>query len=167
VCKRDFDAISLIRARLSTACSMATWADIKSWRCLTRLVLNQVIATLANSQPNVTHGTNKVTRGYRVTITSQRCLCSSSAAWLPVEGKTGHFWELAMSLAYLPLILIRILVPELAALGRVEMWRGGNRFGLSVVASFVWRCPSSYFSTAVSLVDKRSVISLPPTLTTK
>src|SRR4051812_33516303 len=27
--------------------------------------------------------------------------------------------------------------------GRVEMWRGGSRFGLSVAASFVWRCPSN------------------------
>jgi len=27
--------------------------------------------------------------------------------------------------------------------GRVEMWRGGGRFGLSVAASFVWRCPST------------------------
>jgi hypothetical protein len=26
--------------------------------------------------------------------------------------------------------------------GRVEVWRGGSRFGLSVAASFVWRCPS-------------------------
>src|SRR5208283_6012659 len=25
--------------------------------------------------------------------------------------------------------------------GRVEMWRGDRRFGLSVAASFVWRCP--------------------------
>ena len=28
-------------------------------------------------------------------------------------------------------------------IGRVEMWRGDRRFGLSVSASFVWRCPSS------------------------
>ena len=27
--------------------------------------------------------------------------------------------------------------------GRVEMWRGGGRFGLSVAAPFVWRCPST------------------------
>src|ERR1700693_1957177 len=27
--------------------------------------------------------------------------------------------------------------------GRVEMWRGGSRFGLSVAAPFVWRCPSN------------------------
>jgi hypothetical protein len=27
--------------------------------------------------------------------------------------------------------------------GRVEMWRGGGRFGLSVAAPFVWRCPSN------------------------
>ena len=26
---------------------------------------------------------------------------------------------------------------------RVEMWRGGVRFGISVSAPFVWRCPSS------------------------
>ncbi|MBM3340888.1 MAG: hypothetical protein FJY56_02070, partial [Betaproteobacteria bacterium] len=37
--------------------------------------------------------------------------------------------------------------PPLAAatrgrhLGRVEMWRGSSRFGLSVAAPFVWRCP--------------------------
>src|SRR5215510_2930621 len=28
-------------------------------------------------------------------------------------------------------------------IGRVEMWRGGSRFGLSVAAPFVWRCPST------------------------
>ena len=28
-------------------------------------------------------------------------------------------------------------------IGRVEMWRGGRRFGLSVAAPFVWRCPST------------------------
>ena len=28
-------------------------------------------------------------------------------------------------------------------IGRVEMWRGGSRFGLSVSAPFVWRCPTS------------------------
>jgi len=27
--------------------------------------------------------------------------------------------------------------------GRVEMWRGGSRSGLSVAAPFVWRCPSN------------------------
>jgi hypothetical protein len=27
--------------------------------------------------------------------------------------------------------------------GRVEMWRGSGRFGLSVAAPFVWRCPST------------------------
>ena len=26
---------------------------------------------------------------------------------------------------------------------RVEMWRGGSRFGLSVAAPFVWQCPSN------------------------
>ena len=29
------------------------------------------------------------------------------------------------------------------AIGRVEMWRGGRRSGLSVSAPFVWRCPSN------------------------
>ena len=29
------------------------------------------------------------------------------------------------------------------AFGRVGMWRGGGRFGLSVAAPFVWRCPSN------------------------
>jgi transposase len=28
-------------------------------------------------------------------------------------------------------------------IGRVEMWRGGSRSGLSVSAPFVWRCPSN------------------------
>ena len=28
-------------------------------------------------------------------------------------------------------------------IGRVEMWRGSSRFGLSVAAPFVWRCPSN------------------------
>ncbi|HKR47647.1 MAG TPA: hypothetical protein VJU59_49625, partial [Paraburkholderia sp.] len=27
--------------------------------------------------------------------------------------------------------------------GRVELWRGSIRFGLSVAAPFVWRCPST------------------------
>ena len=30
-----------------------------------------------------------------------------------------------------------------AASGRVEMWRGGSRSGLSVAAPFVWRCPNN------------------------
>jgi len=34
-----------------------------------------------------------------------------------------------------------------SAFGRVEMWRGGVRFGLSVAASFVWRCPSNLTMT--------------------
>ena len=28
-------------------------------------------------------------------------------------------------------------------IGRVEMWRGSGRLGLSVAAPFVWRCPSN------------------------
>ena len=54
--------------------------------CKTRLPLNQLLAALANSQPNVTHGTNTVAWAERVTITSQRCLSSSSVAWLPDLG---------------------------------------------------------------------------------
>src|SRR5215468_1981038 len=30
-----------------------------------------------------------------------------------------------------------------SAPGGVEVWRGGIRFGLSVAAPFVWRCPST------------------------
>ena len=38
----------------------------------------------------------------------------------------------------------RFLAPYGLALdGRVEMWRGSSRFGLSVAAPFVWRCPSN------------------------
>ncbi len=29
------------------------------------------------------------------------------------------------------------------SLGRIEMWRGGIRFDLSVAAPFVWRCPGN------------------------
>ena len=36
-----------------------------------------------------------------------------------------------------------ILQFEPLLIGRVEMWRGGSRFGLSVAAPFVWRCPSN------------------------
>ena len=32
---------------------------------------------------------------------------------------------------------------SISAVGRVEMWRGGSRLGLSVAAPFVWRCPSN------------------------
>src|SRR6202011_2971479 len=32
--------------------------------------------------------------------------------------------------------------PRTAAVGRVEMWRGGCRLNISVAASFVWRCLS-------------------------
>src|SRR3984893_2800869 len=35
-------------------------------------------------------------------------------------------------------------------LGRVEMWRGDRRFGLSVAASFVRRCPSTLAITPFS-----------------
>ncbi|MBC8742458.1 hypothetical protein F6X40_38805, partial [Paraburkholderia sp. UCT31] len=31
--------------------------------------------------------------------------------------------------------------------GRVEMWRGSGRFGLSVAAPFVWRCPNNFTLT--------------------
>ena len=37
---------------------------------------------------------------------------------------------------------VQIAVSKRSAFGRVEMWRGGNRSGLSVSAPFVWRCPS-------------------------
>ncbi|SDW93020.1 hypothetical protein SAMN05421882_103932, partial [Nitrosomonas communis] len=33
-------------------------------------------------------------------------------------------------------------------IGRVEMWRGGLRLGLSVFASFVWRCLMSFAITS-------------------
>jgi hypothetical protein len=39
--------------------------------------------------------------------------------------------------------LIRSRIKEAVLGGRVEMWRGGSRFGLSVAAPFVWRCPSN------------------------
>ena len=32
---------------------------------------------------------------------------------------------------------------RMSTCGRVEMWRGSSRFGLSVAASFVWRCPNN------------------------
>ena len=34
-------------------------------------------------------------------------------------------------------------LPHRGALSRVGVWRGGGRFGLSVAAPFVWRCPSN------------------------
>src|ERR1019366_7090897 len=37
----------------------------------------------------------------------------------------------------------RLLLHVTAGPGRVEMWRGGSRSGLSVAAPFVWRCPSN------------------------
>src|ERR1700687_419915 len=55
---------------------------IKSPSCKTRLLLNQLLATLANFQPNLTHGTNNLARTDRVTITSQRCRCGSRVVWL-------------------------------------------------------------------------------------
>src|ERR1035437_1124991 len=63
---------------------------IKSPSCKTRLLLNQLLATLANSQPNVTHGTINVARAYRVTITSQCCLCNSSVGLAPRGGQNGE-----------------------------------------------------------------------------
>lgn len=39
--------------------------------------------------------------------------------------------------------LIRYVENGAWPIGRVEMWRGGGRFGLSVAAPFVWRCPSN------------------------
>ena len=32
---------------------------------------------------------------------------------------------------------------RISAYGRVKMWRGGLRYGLSVTAPFVWRCLNS------------------------
>jgi transposase len=37
----------------------------------------------------------------------------------------------------------RYLLDGDVPIGRVEMWRGGRRSGLSVAAPFVWRCPST------------------------
>jgi transposase len=37
----------------------------------------------------------------------------------------------------------RYLLDGQVPIGRVEMWRGGRRSGLSVAAPFVWRCPSN------------------------
>ena len=37
----------------------------------------------------------------------------------------------------------RFLDDGAVSVGRVEMWRGGRRSGLSVAAPFVWRCPST------------------------
>jgi transposase len=39
--------------------------------------------------------------------------------------------------------LTRYLDDGQVPIGRVEMWRGGRRSGLSVAAPFVWRCPSN------------------------
>src|SRR5476649_2724169 len=40
-----------------------------------------------------------------------------------------------------------LICPCQAEVGRVEMWRGSSRFGLSVAASFVWRCPNNFTLT--------------------
>ena len=37
----------------------------------------------------------------------------------------------------------RLLAASCIRRQSVEMWRGGSRFGLSVAAPFVWRCPSN------------------------
>ena len=37
----------------------------------------------------------------------------------------------------------RYIHDKFLLVGRVEMWRGGSRSGLSVAAPFVWRCPSN------------------------
>jgi hypothetical protein len=42
-----------------------------------------------------------------------------------------------------PLGRVRSRWSHPSVIGRVEMWRGGRRCGLSVAASFVWRCPST------------------------
>ena len=39
--------------------------------------------------------------------------------------------------------VLRFVTDLRVPFGRVEMWRGGFRFGLSVAASFVWRCLTS------------------------
>jgi len=39
--------------------------------------------------------------------------------------------------------IVHVLDEPRLPLSRVEMWRGGRRFGLSVAAPFVWRCPST------------------------
>jgi hypothetical protein len=54
---------------------------------------------------------------------------------MSVDGRTRSDVELA---EWGPLIGLRQ-----AEIGRVEMWRGSSRFGLSVAAPFVWRCPSN------------------------
>ena len=47
----------------------------------TRLMLDQLLAALANSKPNFIHGTNTVARACRVTIASQHCPFCSIVGW--------------------------------------------------------------------------------------
>ena len=58
---------------------------------------------------------------------------------MPSGGPRGVIALAVLALAVLGAWTAYYTVPS----GRVEMWRGGVRSGLSVAAPFVWRCPSN------------------------
>jgi transposase len=59
-----------------------------------------------------------------------------------VSAKSGLAKAIRYSLGHWH-ALIRYCEDGRVEVGRVEMWRGGGRFGLSVAAPFVWRCPNN------------------------
>jgi transposase len=116
----------------------------------------------ANASPVATQAIQRIAWLYRIEadardMTAQqrlkmrqdrsRPLCEALHIWLQLERKrvpegSGIAKAIDYSLNRWA-ALTRFLLDGDVPIGRVEMWRGGRRSGLSVAAPFVWRCPSN------------------------
>jgi hypothetical protein len=99
------------------------------------------MASCCTGCPAANRGPDSVTTTARALTASK--LPISRAGWLVW---VGHCQSRASALRSLNLGVSFPAVRSLTLLslaGRVEMWRGGSRSGLSVAAPFVWRCPSN------------------------
>jgi transposase len=116
----------------------------------------------ANASPVATQALQRIAWLYRIEAdakdltTEQRLkmrqersrpLCDELHIWLQLERKrvpdgSGIAKAIDYSLNRWA-ALTRFLLDGDVPIGRVEMWRGGRRSGLSVPAPFVWRCPSN------------------------
>ena len=123
-------------ARRSGRCCPSSAADLfgsRSWRATIATQHREIAALLADS-PSL-RATLPRCAGRRVSRGPRRCHHGNrparSARGVPVHCRAGarRVTDLRCRRPYL-----------LTASGRVGMWRGGVRSGISVAAPFVWRC---------------------------
>ncbi|WP_293026022.1 transposase, partial [Pandoraea sp.] len=111
------------------------------------------IAEQALSRIAALYGIEREIRGcspqVRRSVRTQRAvpLLDSLKPWLEltlgqISVKSGLAKAIKYSLAHWR-ALTRYCEDGRIEIGRVEMWRGGRRSGLSVTAPFVWRCPKN------------------------